>query len=130
MEGLTYEEYAAMGGSADEAAFPMLEARARRIVDVATHGRLNGESPLRESVRYCLTQLIDTMAADGELSAGTGREVTQVHNDGVSLTFVAGTEAARAGSSAAVRNARIVREWLSGEADGNGVHLLYAGVDA
>ena len=39
MEGLTYEEYAAMGGSADEAAFPMLEARARRIVDAATGAR-------------------------------------------------------------------------------------------
>ena len=130
MKHLTYDEYIIMGGAVSDAAFPMLEARANRLVDTLTHGRLADENPLRTAVKYCLMQLIDAAAADSAINGGTGREVSSMSNDGVSVTFVAGTEAARAGSSAALRNARIVREWLDGETSDRGVMLLYAGVDA
>lgn len=130
MEHLTYEEYVRLGGSVDDERFSMWEARANRLVDTLTHGRLASESPLRNSVRCCLVQLIDAAAADSAISGGTGREVSSMSNDGVSVTFVAGTQEARAGSSAALRNARIVRDWLEGEISDRGVMLLYAGVDA
>lgn len=130
MEHLNYDEYAILGGSVPITLFPMLEAKANRLVDTLTHGRLKDEFPLRQNVKYCIAQLIDAAAADASISGGTGREVAAMSNDGVSVSFVAGTEAARAGSSAALRNARIVREWLDGEVSDHGVMLLYAGVDA
>ncbi|MBE5807641.1 MAG: hypothetical protein E7317_04800 [Clostridiales bacterium] len=129
MEHLSYEAYVSLGGSVPEARFSMLERRANRIVDAMTHGRLADESPLRDAVACCIAQLVDAQAADEALSGGTGREVMSMSNDGVSMTFVAGTEAARARSSASARNAAIVRDWLGAESTG-GVMLLYAGVDA
>ena len=124
MEHLEYEDYAGRGGSADEASFAMLEARASRIVDAMTHGRLAQERPLRETVKCCLTQLIDAMAADAMMDGGSGREVAAVSNDGVSVSYASG-----ATGGAAARNARIVRGWLDGEVSDRGVNLLYAGVD-
>ena len=106
-----------------------LEARAHRLVDTLTHGRLADEDPLRNNVRYCLVQLIDAMAADAALDGGSGREVASMSNDGVSVTFAAGASPA-IGGSASLRNARIVRDWLDGELSAKGVMLLYAGVDA
>ena len=124
MEHLTYAQYTSRGGTAAETAFPMLEARANRVVDTLTFRRLESESPLRDAVQYCLTALINALAADEALNAGTGRDVASVSNDGVSVTFAG----ASSSGSASMRNAQIVREWLTGETDGNGVHLLYAGV--
>lgn len=129
MEHLTYDEYMEMGGAAEQAAFSMLEVKANRLVDTLTHGRLAGETPLRQTVKYCLMQLVDAMAADAAMDGGTGREVSSISNDGVSVTFEGGSSAARAGSSTALRNTRIVREWLDGEVSDRGVNLLYAGVD-
>ena len=129
MEHLTYEEYVRLGGSVDDERFSMLEARANRLVDTLTHGRLASETPLRTNVKYCMMQLIDAAAADAAIGDGTGREVSAMSNDGVSVTFASsGTTAF--GGSAASRNARIVREWLDGETTESGVMLLYAGVDA
>ncbi|MBQ6373187.1 MAG: hypothetical protein IJJ45_01730 [Clostridia bacterium] len=126
MEHLTYEDYAGMGGAASEAVFCRLEARANRIVDTLTHGRLADETPLRSTVKYCLAALIDAFAADAAIDAGTGREVAAVRNDGVSVTY-AGASSDPGGSTSG-RTARIVREWLSGETTAAGVSLLYAGV--
>ena len=125
MEHLEYEDYAGRGGSVNEVSFAMLEARASRIVDTMTHGRLARESPLREPVKYCLTQLIDAMAADAAMDGGSGREVAAVSNDGVSVSYATGASV----GGAAMRNARIVRGWLDGEVSDRGVNLLYAGVD-
>ena len=125
MEHLTYDEYMEMGGAAEPAAFSMLEVKANRLVDALTHGRLAGETPLRQTVKYCLMQLVDAMAADAAMDGGSGREVAAVSNDGVSVSYAAGTSA----GGAATRNARIVREWLDGEVSDRGVNLLYAGVE-
>lgn len=126
MEHLTYAVYTGMGGAVPEAAFPMLEARAHRLVDTLTHGRLAAETPLRACVQYCLVQLIDAMAADAAVSAGMGREVASMSNDGVTVTFASGGATQ---TPTAARNARIVREWLDGEVSDRGVLLLYAGVE-
>lgn len=129
MDALSFEEYAAMGGAADAAVFPLLEARARRLVDQKTHGRLGGESPLRQTAKYCLLSLIDAMAADRALDGGTGRDVASVSNDGVSVSYVSYASTVGA-NMAEARYLRIIREWLGGETTAEGVQLLYAGVDA
>lgn len=128
MDHLTYAEYLGLGGTVSETEFPMLEARAHRIVDTLTHGRLAGETPLRLNARCCLTQLIRAMAADDALTGGSGRGISSMSNDGVSVSYTAASSFG--GDDARARYAGIVRDWLSGEALDDGTLLLYAGVDA
>lgn len=124
---LDYDSYADMGGGASESAFSRFEAKARLQINRATFGRIENEKPVRESVKNCMYELIEAMS-DGE-SAGrmaTGREITSMSNDGMSVSFSSGSGA----RAASARYAAIIREWLSAEVDKNGTPLLYAGVIA
>lgn len=136
---LPYEDYRQMGGSvADETLYARLSARAAQIIHRATHGRLRDADP-PDCVRYCAYELIELLAADHDADAmlggiAAGREVTAMSNDGMSITFSSsGSSGNGAGGSSGNLQARcmgVVREWLDGATDANGVHLLYAGVDA
>lgn len=118
---LTYEEYTGMGGSMDAALFPRLELKARKRIDAMTFGRLMQEDPVRRCVQMCMYELIGAMQADETDAGFSGREVSAASNDGVSVTYAAG-------STSGARYAGIIRAWLTGETDANGVHLLYCGV--
>lgn len=124
---LNYEEYVGMGGGALESAFPRFEAKARAHLDRITFGRLQNESPVRDSVKFCMFDLIN--AVSGEESTGAmaaGREIASMSNDGVSVSFVSsGGGSARA---SAARYGAIVHSWLANETTASGVPLLYAGV--
>lgn len=126
---LTYEEYAGMGGGAPESAFRRLEAKARAEVNRLTFGRVTGEDPARQNVKFCMYDLICAIEADEGIAAmGAGREISAMSNDGISVSFAAsGSGSAR---SSAARYAAIARSWLSGECTACGIPLLYAGVDA
>lgn len=117
---LTYDRYQEKGGCIEAAQFPRFEAKARRQIDAMTFGRLQGESPVRDSVSNCMYELIEAMSADEQLAGMSGREIAAVSNDGVSVTFAA------AGTSR--RYSAIVRFWLAGETDFCGNSLMYAGV--
>jgi hypothetical protein len=127
---LEYSEFEDMGGTVNEDAFPRFEAKARTQIDRATHGRLAKETPVRNSVKYCVFELISAIAA-GESVGGiaSGRAVASMSNDGVSVSFAqAGDDAGTRSDS--IRYFAIIRTWLDGETDANGTPLLYAGVDA
>lgn len=125
---LDYETYESMGGSANSAAFARLEAKAAHIVHRATHGRIRGETPVREAVKMCVYELIESMNAAEQETGMSGREIVSMSNDGVSVTYAQG-----AGDGNINRQSRltgILSEWLIDETDANGTPLLYAGVDA
>lgn len=124
---LSYEEYTGMGGGVSQSAYPRLEARARAQLDRMTFGRIKGEEPVRENVKYCMFDLIGAMEAEeGMGSMAAGREIASMSNDGVSVTFASGgSGSARA---AAARYAAIARDWLADETAACGVPLLYARV--
>lgn len=122
---LTYEEYAEMGGTVDAAIYPRFEMKARRLIDFETHNRLTGENPIRESVRYCMYELIQMLYADESAAGGSGREIASISNDGVSVAYAD----AQNGAGATGRYMNHIRTWLAGELSANGVALLYAGVD-
>lgn len=126
MAYLSIEEFKAMGGAAEDAnAFARHEMKARRLIDRLTHGRIQNETPVRDAVKMCMHDLIRAMAEDEALAGASGREVSAVSNDGISVSY-----AAQNGAGAAGRYTGIVRAWLDGERAENGVQLLYCGVDA
>lgn len=116
-----------MGGGASESAFPRLEAKARAQLNRMTFGRIVGEEPVRENVKYCMFDLIGAMEAEESMgSIAAGREIASMSNDGVSVSFAsAGSGNAKSG---AARYAAIARGWLADETTACGLPLLYAGV--
>lgn len=124
---LSYEEYQGMGGGAEESAFLRMEAKAEAEINRLTLGRLKGETELSTNVRYCMFEMIEMLCAEQNLAAmAAGREISAVSNDGVSMSFSAGSSGAR-GLSA--RMAAIARSYLADETTACGIPLLYAGVD-
>ena len=115
---ITYEEYKNMGGGLDEAAFNLYAYEAERKIYTATHGRVKTAT---EAIKRCITRLISILAKS-DIAAD---KVTSFSNDGVSQSI---KDVSASDYSAAVDN--IIREYLSGEVDKNGVPLLYLGVDA
>ena len=120
---LEYGDYAQMGGELEPDVYERLAAKAERLIDRATHARLNAVSTVPMSVKYCIMELIDAIHADESMgSMSAGREISSMSNDGVSVSFTA--------MAASARYMEIIRQWLDGETTEAGVHLLYAGCDA
>ena len=126
---LKFDQFEMMGGSIPEESFARIEAKARRLIDRATHYRIENETPIRESVKYCAYDLINALYAEESMGGiAAGREIAGMSNDGVSLSFVTGN-AATAAMAASARHMAIIRQWLEMETTESGVGLLYAGVD-
>jgi hypothetical protein len=125
---LTHDEYTRMGGDMDAALFIRLEAKARKRIDAMTFGRLQGENDVRECVKHCMFELVQAMHED-EINVGfSGREISSMSNDGISVTYASGNSQTGVQNGSGARYAGIVRMWLTGETDACGDNLLYAGV--
>lgn len=81
MNYLTYMEYTQYGGKAEESSFTALERKARKKLDYFTQERLVNETVIPDSVKECMTELIDT------LKENEGEEVSSFSNGNVSVTF-------------------------------------------
>ena len=77
---ITYEQYKALGGTAEQSAFPLLERLARKKLDYWTQGRI---AEVDDDIRLCMLLLIDAM---GKIKSGK-KDVSSVSNDGVSVTY-------------------------------------------
>lgn len=133
---LTYDEYKAMGGRCDEAAYPRMEAKAGAELNRLTFGRLKGMEEISGNAKYCLLEMIEVLCVEESLAAMTGgREISAMSNDGVSMSFSANGSGARSpanGSGArslSARLAAIAHMYLADEITADGIPLLYAGVD-
>jgi hypothetical protein len=120
MAYLTHSEYTELGGTLSASAFSLQEFRARLLLDELTHGRVVGDSPVREAVKHAMRALINAQAADDTRG---GREVASESNDGVSVSYVATSP-----GGAYARRVDIVCEYLANEVTATDVPLLYAGV--
>lgn len=125
---LTYEEYLQMGGDMNDSLFPRFEMKARKRIDVMTFGRLQGESEVRECVKHCMFELVQALHEDETNVGFSGREITSMSNDGVSVTYASGNSQTGTQNGSGARYADIVRTWLMGETDAYGNNILYAGV--
>ena len=126
---LEYSDYAQMGGELEPDVYERLGAKAERLIDRATHGRLQQMADVSKPVKYCIMELIGALQADESLGGmAAGREISSMSNDGVSVSFA--SSGASAAMAASARHMAIIREWLDGEVTEDGVQLLYAGCDA
>lgn len=118
---MSYEAYVSIGGKLDQDSFLRHAFLACKTVDRLTHGRLRGETPLREAALRAIAAIADQMAADAELG---GREIAAQSNDGLSVTY-----AVPGGQTPGARYTALARGYLEGETAGR-TALLYAGADA
>lgn len=126
---LEYNDYAQMGGELEPDVYERLGAKAERLIDRATHGRLQRMAEVSKPVKYCIMELIGALQADESLGGmAAGREISSMSNDGVSVSFA--SSGASGAMAASARHMAIISGWLDGEVTEDGVHLLYAGCDA
>lgn len=81
MTYLTFEEYQAYGGKAEQSAFPRLERKARKKLDSFTQDRLVNATVIPDTVKECMTEFVDLMT-DME-----GEKVSSFSNGSVSVSF-------------------------------------------
>lgn len=122
---LTYAEYAAFGGSLSEIDFRPLEFKARKRIDYLTDSRIQNMVSVPEAVKLCTYILIGMENSVGRNTQATSPNVTSFNTDGYSETYGQIMDA----DTASVQMTAIVKEYLYGENDDNGVPLLYRGLD-
>lgn len=123
---LTYDEYKNYGGTAFETDFTMLEFKARKRIDRLTASRVQRMSAVPEAVKLCMMSLIQIDNKAGVEAQVENPVVTSFNTDGYSESYGKALSAEDADRSMSAS----IRTMLWGEADDNGVPLLYRGLDA
>lgn len=121
---LTYDKYQEYGGTEPETAFTLLEFKARKRIDYLTDMRVDAMAEIPEAVKLCIYALINIEAAVGAEAQATAPAVTSFNTDGYSETYGNSLDA----DSATKQMGSLVREYLYGVKDDNGVPLLYRGL--
>lgn len=122
---LTYAEYAAYGGDLPDINFRSLEFKARKRIDYLTDSRVQNMVSVPEAVKLCAYVLIGMENSVGRNAQATSPNVTSFNTDGYSETYGQLMDVDTASNQ---MNA-VVKEYLYGENDDNGVPLLYRGLD-
>lgn len=122
---LTYEQYAAWGGTLTEAAFQLAEIKARARIDAMTQGRVANMASVPAQVQAAMMEIITvdgTYSASAQAAAPIAASFT---TDGYSESY--GSAEAR---TAAIEKqlAGSINMLLDGVLDDHGVPLLYAGI--
>lgn len=122
---LTYTEYAAYGGDLSDINFRPLEFKARKRIDYLTDSRVQNMISVPEAVKLCTYILIGMENSVGRNAQATSPNVTSFNTDGYSETYGQLMDV----DTASTQMTAIVKEYLYGENDDNGVPLLYRGLD-
>lgn len=123
---LTYQEYQLYGGTIAQTAFATAEFKARKRIDYLTDSRVQNMETVPESVKLCMTSIINLDAASGADALAVSPLVASFNTDGYSESYGSATEQQAAMQAALDRQ---IREMLYGELDDNGTPLLYRGLD-
>ena len=115
---LTYNDYIAMGGGLDEAAFHRYSFMAKKEIDRETFGRIKSMPDVPEAVRMLTFELIQ-VNAKGDLSE---ESVTSESVSGWSKSFKDVSK-----EDFDKERMRLILSYLSDEYDDQGTPLLYRG---
>lgn len=103
---LTYEEYTAMGGTADADTFDRLEPEAELLLDVWTLNRLHVPEAIPDgipsSVKVAMRRLVDYVPSieEGYKRKANGEEVSSFSNGVNSFSFATSDASAGSGNTA------------------------------
>lgn len=120
---LEYSEYVTYGGSADQTAFPLLEFKARKQIDLLTANRVQNMAVVPEAVKMCMMTIMNMDQASGAEAQATNPQLTSFNNDGYSESYGNALSA----DDTAKQITKQITAMLYGEMDDNGVPLLYRG---
>jgi hypothetical protein len=113
---LTYAEYQALGGIMTDTAFTLSEYKARMFIDKLTHNRLHSFEIIPEAVKNCMIELINISQSEQG-----GKVISSESSGSYSVSFdVANISTAKHD---------LVKTYLGGITDSNGVYITYAGVE-
>lgn len=123
MRYLTYDEYVAIGGELDQAAFERNIDRACAIIDRYTQNRLQAVLTPSDRVRACIRDILELSARDsaisGDIVASRSQSAGGVSESESYVTRSTAETAELAGS--------IIYDYLASETDDKGTPLLYRG---
>lgn len=123
-EYLSYEEYAARGGTLDEAAFNALEVKARARVDALTYGRLRGKQTVPEAVKDAMMCAVGVLFSCGAEALASASTLASFTTDGYSESYQGAGERVQAAYRTLDRE---IGTLLMGLTDDGGAPLTYAG---
>lgn len=121
---LSYNEYVDRGGDLPQSSFSLLEFQARKRIDYLTDSRVQAMAAVPEAVKLCIMALIPVDNKVGASAQASNPVVTSFSTDGYSESYGKAMGASDADSVMA----GMVKTYLYGEVDDNGVELLYRGV--
>lgn len=129
MAYLTYAEFTAYGGDTSkisEAAFTLLEFRARKRIDYWTASRVQSMEEIPEDVKLCEMSLIKLEDSIGVEKQATDPVATSYTTDGYSESYGGIPTSV---SDVDTTMGAVIRQMLYGVKDDHGVELLYRGLD-
>lgn len=131
MPYLTYDEYVELSdiGTITATSFSQAEYRARKRVDRMTYNRVAAMSAIPEDVKRCMVEIINTEAKIGVTAQVDNPLVTSFTTDGYQESH-GNLGGLSIGDGAEKVLDRIVRTYLYGVLDDNGVPLIYRGCEA
>lgn len=115
----------AQGGYLTEEAFAVYELKARKIIDWWTDMRVAAMQEVPEEVKLCMKALFKLEEAYGVEATLDNPLVASFNTDGYSESYGSASDQQAA---AGKQMAKVIRQWLYGVLDDNGVPLLYRGV--
>ena len=121
---LTYSEYLEYGGKKPETEFAPLECKARKAIDYATNSRVKDMVEVPEAVKLCMVSVMNIIGTTGAEAQAANPVVTSFTTDGYPESYghaMDGEQSQKAVSST-------IRTMLYGEANDEGIPLLYRGV--
>jgi len=121
---LSYAEYVERGGDLPQTSFSLLEFQAQKRIDYLTDSRVQAMAEVPEAVKLCIMALIPMDNKVGASAQASTPVVTSFSTDGYSESY--GKAMGTADAEKAMNS--VVKSYLYGEADDNGVELLYRGV--
>lgn len=119
---LTMDEYEDLTDKTlDEYTYMRSEYKARTMINNLTYNRLTTESPVRESVKMLMIELIELFQNASTNAAQSDAGVSSMSNDGVSMSFQNGLALEQ---SVRGKAEILIRSYLANETTDKGVPLL------
>lgn len=121
---LTHDEYKALGGTADHDSFSLLEFKARKRIDYLTDCRVQRMAEVPEAVKLCMTSMINLESKLGIDAQTDSPQVSSFSTDGYTETYAKSLSV----DDVQREQDKLVSEMLYGEADDDGIPLLFRGL--